>query len=142
MSTDEEIRRIVRERIEDAKRKQIREKALEILYTLGRYTLFSLLTLGFTRIYCDNKIKIKGGYLSNYLQIKARQENSKFKLVFYMKNEYDLYGSSYYTLHNIKCYIPGEWENHLENLWYEAEQRKLKVKEKELNKLKENFGIQ
>jgi hypothetical protein len=135
MSTAEEIEKIVRERVEDAKRKQIREKALEIVNTLGRhslYTLLSLLTL--KDLYCDNKIKIKVDYSMDYLQIKARQENGKFKLVFYMENKYDS-GYGYYTLRNIKCYIPGEWENHLESLWYEAEQRKL-------NKLKENFGIQ
>jgi hypothetical protein len=135
MSTAEEIEKIVRERVEDAKRKRIREKALEIVNTLGRHSLPNLLSLATLQdLYCDNKIKIKVDYSMDYLQIKARQENGKFKLVFYMENKYDS-GYGYYTLHNIKCYIPGEWENHLESLWYEAEQRKL-------NKLKENFGIQ
>jgi|GEM_PF-2693127 len=135
MATAEEIEKIVRERVEDAKRKRIREKALEIVNTLGRHSLYTLLNLLTLKdLYCDNKIKIKVDYSMDYLQIKARQENGKFKLVFYMENKYDS-GYGYYTLSNIKCYIPGEWENHLESLWYEAEQRKL-------NKLKENFGIQ
>jgi hypothetical protein len=158
MSTLEEVREIVCKRIEDAKRKQIREKALKIVYVLGTRT-FGWSSSSY--IYRDNKISIEHKNPSNYLKIETRQENGEFKPVFCMKDphytihnipewkEY-LEAEGYYTLRNIERYIPGEWEDYLENLYHEvlqkiseeARQRELEEKQRKLKELKERFGIQ
>jgi hypothetical protein len=43
MSTIDEIEKIVDERVKDAKRKQIWEKALKVIYVCGKETLYSKL---------------------------------------------------------------------------------------------------
>jgi hypothetical protein len=127
MLTIDEIEKIVDERVKDAKRKQIWEKALKVIDVCGKETLYSKLFGYFVKKYSDYYIQIKFDRFGKSLEIKERQENNNFKAVFYMWNN-----------KIVDKYIPGKWEDYLENLYVKAYQID---SEKKINKLRENFGI-
>lgn len=131
----------VKERIREAEQKDLFTKAKRVVMYLGRLVTLKTQDIDFAGMqnpeYEDNVMGIYGSFMSSYTEVVSEGR--------------EVFGA--FSSREIRAYIPGAWENHLEELYSKAlqvdkniyhqvnereDQRKHK---KDEDDLKKKFGL-